>query len=228
VSGTIDFISAGAAAGLVQTVAATAGVKVAGSFGAVGAMQEKFLAGEACDIVILSHAQVADLAARGLVAARTAADLGSVPTSIALREGDAAIDVSNETELRAALLAADAIYFPDAVKSTAGKHFDKVLHLLGIRGEVDARLRPFPNGATAMREMAAATGHPIGCTQATEILATPGVRVIAPLPKGFDLETVYSVAVSSRAAHREDAEKFAALLASDASRAARTAAGFKT
>lgn len=223
----MNFISAGAAQGLVNTVAAGEDVRVSGSFGAVGAMQDKFLAGDACDVVILTHAQIGDLAAAGLVRAETSADLGSVPTAIALREADSAVDVSSEAALRAALLAADAIYFPDPVKSTAGKHFEKVLQRLGIRGEVDARLRSFPNGATAMRELAAAKGSPIGCTQTTEIFATPGVRLVAPLPKGFDLETVYTAAVGIRATEPEAAEAFVDKLAGDAMRKARIDAGFR-
>ena len=60
---TLDFVSAGAAQGLVAKVARDAGIEVAGSFGAVGAMLEKFLAGEACDVVILTQAQIATLSA---------------------------------------------------------------------------------------------------------------------------------------------------------------------
>ena len=40
-----------------------------------------------------------------------------------------------------------------SVKTTAGIHFMKVLKALGIDTKLAARLRPFPNGATAMREM---------------------------------------------------------------------------
>ena len=223
----VIFISAGAAQGLVNAVAAENGARISGSFGAVGTMQEKFLAGDPCDVVILTHAQIGDLAAAGLVAAETSADLGSVPTAIALRAGDEAVDVSTEQALREALLAADAIYFPDPVKSTAGKHFDKVLVQLGIRAQVDARLKIHPNGATAMRELAAAKGHPIGCTQTTEIFATPGVRLVAPLPKGFDLETVYTAAVGIRAAQPAEAAAFVERLAAESSRRARIDAGFR-
>ncbi len=43
----------------------------------------------------------------------TIVDLGSVETAIAVREGAPAPAVTDEASLRAALLAADAIYFPD-------------------------------------------------------------------------------------------------------------------
>ena len=223
----VNFVSAGAAQGLVTSLAKDAAVEVAGSFGAVGAMRDKFLAGEACDVLILTHAQIAELAAQGRVDSLTSADLGSVPTAIAVRAADPVPDVSGEAPLRAALLAADAIYFPDPEKATAGIHFAKVLGLLGVRDSVEAKLKTFPNGTTAMRAMAQAPGRPIGCTQATEILATAGITLVAPLPPGFDLETVYTAAVSRAAADARGAARFVESLTGVSAREARGRAGFR-
>jgi molybdate transport system substrate-binding protein len=223
----MEFISAGAAQGLVGAVARDMGIEVAGNFGAVGAMLERFKAGEACDVVILTNAQVADLAASAKVLPETSADVGSVPTAVAVREGAELPDVSSEESLRAALLAADAIYFPDPARATAGIHFAKVLDQLGIRAQVEKRLSIHPNGAAAMKAMAAAPGNPIGCTQATEILATPGVRLVQPLPHGFDLDTVYTAAVAARASEPKSAGEFVAHLAGPDGRAARVKAGFR-
>jgi molybdate transport system substrate-binding protein len=223
----LDFVSAGAANALVAKIAAASGIEVAGSFGAVGAMLEKFEAGEACDVVILTRAQIGQLAARGAVVQSSIGDLGAAPTAIAVRAGETPPDVSDEASLRAALLAADAIYFPDPAKATAGIHFAKVIDQLGIRDAVGARIRTFPNGATAMKAMGDASGHPVGCTQATEILAVPTVRLVAALPKGLDLATVYTAAASAKAAHRVAAEDFVAKLTGASSQAARRAAGFE-
>ena len=224
---TLHFVSAGAAQGLVAKVAVAQGIEVAGSFGAVGAMLEKFLAGDACDVVILTQAQIASLAANGAIVAAAQGDLGAAPTALAVRAGDAVPVVRDESTLRAALLAADAIYFPDPAKATAGIHFAKVLALLGIRQTVAARVKNFPNGTTAMKAMGEASGHPIGCTQATEILAVPSVRLVAPLPKGFDLATVYTAAVSANALHRAEAEAFVRTLVGADSKSTRLAAGFE-
>ncbi len=222
----LDILSAGAAQGVVAALAAEAGIEIAGSFGAVGAIKEKFLGAAPCDIIILTQAQIAEFATQRLVLPGSCANLGTVLTGIAVRNGDLLPDVSNETALRAALLASDGIYFPDAQKATAGIHFTKVLDALGIISEMAARMRTYANGAAAMRELARASGRPIGCTQVTEILNTPGVVLVAALPKAFELATVYSVAVSARAANTEAARRFAALLTSEASRALRAKAGF--
>jgi len=52
---------------------------------------------------------------------------------------------------------------------------------------IAARLRPQPNGATAMRALAASrAAHAISCTQVTGIRNTPGIAWVAPLAVGFE------------------------------------------
>lgn len=221
----IAILGAGAAQGLAGTLSRRAGVELEGAFGAVGGILEKYLAGEACEILVLTHAQVAQLTARGRVALDFCSDLGRVRTSVAVRAGAAKPDVGTAAGLREALLASDAIFLPDPHKATAGIHFAKVIADLGIAREVAGRLRAFPNGMTAMRALAGATGNPIGCTQTTEIVATPGVALVAPLPKEHELATVYTATLKPGAS--EPARTFATLLAGRVSAADRAAAGFE-
>ena len=177
-------------------------------------------------MVILTHAQVAQLTARSRVALEFCSDLGVVRTSVAVRAGDARPDVSTPAALREALLSADAIYFPDPHQATAGIHFARVLAALGIADEIAARLRPHPNGMTAMRALSEAGGRPIGCTQTTEIVATPGVALVAPLPREHELATVYTVALKPGQAG-DAARDFALRLTGPETAAARAAAGFE-
>lgn len=223
----LRFVSAGAAQGLVHALAAEQGLGIEGAFGAVGAMLEKLESGEPADVVILTRAQIDALAARHRVVAGTVADVGTVATAVSVRIADPAPDLGSGEGLRAALLAADAIHFPDPARATAGIHFAKVVDRLGIRDQVAARLRTHPNGMTAMRALADAEGHPIGCTQATEILATPGVRLVGPLPRGFELDTTYAAAVCAEAADLLAAESFVRALTGGQARPRREAAGFR-
>jgi len=129
--------------------------------------------------------------------------------------------------LRDALRAADAIYFPDPQRATAGIHFARVLGTLDIAVELAPRLRPHPNGAAAMAAMAKDPGAgPIGVTQITEILNTPGVALVGLLPREFELATVYTAAVCTRAAAPEAGRRFVALLSAEETRAVRKKAGF--
>src|SRR4030095_6963202 len=162
-------LSAGAAQGLVAAVAprflADTGVALHTTFGAVGAIREKLFAGEPCDAVILTAAMLEELAARGHVAGSTCSALGQVRTGIGVRATDALPDVKDRAALEQSLRAATDIFLRDTQR------------------------------ATAMRAMAQSCGTaPIGCTQITEIKFADGVTLVGPLPKEFELATVYSIA----------------------------------
>jgi len=229
---TLKLLCAGAAQGLVKTLharfLAETGATTGGRFGAVGAMKDALDAGEACDVVVLTEAMVNTLASAGALRADTRAPLGRVRTGVAVRSGTPHPDVSTPEALRGALLAADAVYFPDAVRSTAGIHFASVLKQLGIHEQLAPRFRTYPNGATAMRELAASMSpQAIGCTQVTEIKYTQGVDLVALLPPQFELATVYTAAVAQRATQPELAARFIALLAGADTQALRASAGFE-
>ena len=229
---TLHLLCAGAAQGLVKALQprllADAGAAIAGRFGAVGAMQEALLAGEPCDVFVSTDKMIGDLVEAGRLRRESRAPLGRVFTGIAVRAAARHPDVAAPESLKAALLAADAIYCPDALRSTAGIHFAGVMRELGLFDTLEPRFRTYPNGATAMREMAAnAAPNLIGCTQVTEILYTDGVELVARLPARFALATTYTAAVSTGAADPALAAKFVAMLAGADTRALRQAGGFE-
>ncbi|MBW7970086.1 substrate-binding domain-containing protein [Bradyrhizobium sp. BR 10289] len=228
---TLTILSGGAAQGLVRGLTdafkARTGLSIDGSFGAVGIMADKLRAGTSADLVILTQALLAKLDAEKLVVPSSIADIGKVETALAVRSRDPRVTVQNEADLREVLRSADAIYVPDTKASTAGQHVAKVLDQLGIAYEVASRLKIFPNGATAMRELAASTAtRPIGCTQATEIIATDGIALSGSLPPGCELVTMYTAGVTARAAHPKEAAALIALLTGVEHRNLRQRVGF--
>lgn len=223
----LHVLSAGAAKAVVTLVARDAGVELGGAFGAVGAMQDKLLAGEPCDVIVLTRSMLEALPASGRIDAATLADLGSVATGVAVKRGAPAPNIARPTGLSLALLGADEIYVPDLKKSTAGKHIAAMLETLGITAEVASRLKEFPNGATAMKAMAdSQSPYALGCTQASEILYTEGVTLVGPLPDEFELATLYSAAVCTGAADAPAARAFVRHLAGEVSQRIRSKAGF--
>lgn len=226
----LSLLSAGAAQGLVKALQAAfeteTGTVLQARYGAVGAMREALVAGEPCDVFIVTERMVNDLVAEGRLAAAPIGALGRVRTGVAVRGGVAHPAIDTPEALRAALLAASAIYFPDPERATAGIHFAKVLSSLGVHDALRDRLRTFPNGATAMREMAAGPAGAIGCTQLSEILHTPGVALVGALPASFELSTPYTAAVSARSAQPQLAAAFISHLTGAATAPARRGAGF--
>ena len=227
----LNILSGGAAQGFVASLASKfkelTGFEIAGEFGAVGAMADKLRKGTPADIVILTLKMIVDLANENLIIGDSISNLGRVETAIAVRAGDSLVTVKDAAGLREAFVAADAIFIPDTKASTAGIHVAKVLQQLDIADEVAARLRIFPNGATAMRHLAASDAvRPIGCTQSTEIISTPGVTLSGSLPPGCDLATMYTAAVATGAANAGPAQSLIGLLTNANQRELRERAGF--
>jgi molybdate transport system substrate-binding protein len=227
----LNILSGGAAQGLVASLAPTfrelTGYDIAGEFGAVGAMADQLREGTRADIVILTAAIVGKLAEENRVVPASISNIGLVETAIAVRAGDRLVTASDAATLRAAFLEADAIFVPDTKASTAGIHVAKVLGQLGIGDTVAARLRIFPNGATAMRHLAETDAvRPIGCTQSTEIISTRGVRLSGSLPLGCDLATMYTAAVATRAVAATEAQLLIDLMTAADQGELRERAGF--
>jgi molybdate transport system substrate-binding protein len=229
----LNILSGGAAQGLVASLAskfkAQTGLDITGEFGAVGAMAGKLRDGVPADLLVLTASVIAELARENRVVATSITDVGLVETAIAVRSGDAPVSVGDAKALRAALLAADAIFVPDITASTAGIHVAKILRQLGIADEVAARLNISPNGATAMRHLAASDAtRPIGCTQSTEIISTSGVKLSGRLPPGCELSTMYTAAVASAATDPERAKDLIKLLSGADQTEFRRRAGFSS
>lgn len=228
---TLNILGGGAAQGLVSRLApefsAHTGCDIEGEFNAVGVMAARLRGGVKADVVILTATIVAELAVEKLIVPASIADIGLVETVIAVRAGDPLVTANDAAALRAALLAADAIFVPDTRTSTAGIHVAKVLQQLGIADEVTARLKIYPNGATAMRHLAASPARrPIGCTQSTEIISAPGVMLSGSLPPGCELSTVYTAAVTTAAARPDAARTLIDLLTGADQAGLREQAGF--
>ncbi len=203
-------------------------INVGLNFGAVRTMYDLYVSGVPCDLLLLTRAQIDELDAAGCIVAGSIVDVGHVKTGIAVRaDTKANPDIADAASLKAALLKASSLYCPDMKQSTAGLHVAGMLKQLGIWDDVKNHISEHPNGATAMRMMDSSNdASSIGCTQVTEIIYTPSVRLVGLLPKEFELSTVYSIAVPKRSTEPEAAKAAIAKLCSDTNLGARVAAGF--
>jgi len=228
----MQVLSGGAAAAVVKAVQAefekSTGTSIHGTFSAVGQMRDQLVGGAPCDVVILTKPLIDQLIASGHVMAGSARSLGKVKTSVAVRTGTTHPQVKTREQLHAAMSAAQGIYFPDPDKATAGIHFMNVLKALGLDETMRSKFRVFPNGATAMGEMAKSNESGlIGCTQVTEINYTEGVDLVDVLPAEFELSTDYTLGICTHAKNPAHAELLADLLTGAASAAVRQQGGFE-
>ncbi|HEV7801835.1 MAG TPA: substrate-binding domain-containing protein [Burkholderiales bacterium] len=229
---TLRILSAGAAQAVTERIIEAfkrdTGSDVVADFGAVGAMKAKVIAGEAVDVIILTQPMIDELIAAGLVQPGSRIDLGKVGTGVAVRAGIAVPDVSSADLLRARILSASKIAFPDPAVATAGKIVMSLLEKLGALEEVRARLQLFPNGYAAMKWLATTEGTgELGITQVTEILPNKGVTYAGPLPEEFQMKAVYSIGLAARAPEPELAKDFVARFNAASARPLLAEAGYE-
>lgn len=229
---TLRVLSAGAAQAVVEQIiegyTRDTGNEVAADCGAVGAMKKRVVDGEAVDVILLTRALIDDLVASGHVVPGSVRDLGKVGTGVAVRAGTASPGISSDEALRASLLGATRLAFPDPSVATAGKVVMSMLEGLGIADQVKDRLQLFPNGYAAMKWLAQSSGmHDIGMTQVSEILANRDVDYVGPFPDRFQMKATYSVALAARAAQPALASAFIARLTAPEFRPRLKAAGYE-
>jgi molybdate transport system substrate-binding protein len=226
----LQVFSAGAAEALLRSLSPqfelASQCQVRSRFGTAGAIAARIAAEEAADVVILPDGLIEKFSRTDHVVSGSAAAVGRVPTAIAVRAGDVPPNVANAATLRTALLEAEHIYAPEWRHATAGIHFKHVLERLGIWDRVEPRVTACPSGAASMKAMAATEGRCIGCAQATEIVAEPGVVLAGYLPDEFKLETVYTAAICRSSADAALARRFVELITGEGSRTVRATAGF--
>jgi molybdate transport system substrate-binding protein len=228
---TLHIISAGAMQAVVTELMPeferATGAKIAVTFGAVGQQKARVLAGEAADVILLTPAMLGDLAATGWAVPGSERTLGRVGMGVVVPKGHPPIDASSVDSLRAALLAASLIVYPDPQIASAGRNFDNALITMGIRDQVAAKIRHFPNGNASMTWLGEQRiAGSIGVTQVSEIKPIPTITLLAEIPAPLQVITEYGVARAARAPQPALGEQFHALLCSARGRASIQAAGF--
>lgn len=233
--GALHVLSGGAARGLIAKLREDfhqqAGRVVEARFGAVGLMRDRLLAGEACDVLILTQALIEELVVAGRVLPGSARSLGLVRTGVAVKAGEPVPCLETPEAFKDALLAARAIYFADPAKTRAGTHLMQVFQRLGLMPELAPKLRFFNNGSAALQTLndadAAEVRGVLVCTHMTEILTTPGVLCAGVLPKSFELATIYTAAITARSEQPQAARLLIDMLAAPEAAADRRAGGFE-
>lgn len=223
----VRVLAAGAVQGAVQRLelaVVDSGHKLLATYDTVGALRERVLAGEAADVVILSEAGMAALAAAGRIDAGTLIDLGATSVALAVRKGVEVPDVSSPDALRRTLLAAASIAHADPARgATAGAHFASVLQRLGLAEQLRDRIVVLGFGGDVIAGVAEGR-FAIGASQSSEIVAHPGVVLAGRLPEPFAHHTRYRSAKVTGAGPSADA--FLGLLTGPQGRAELQAIGF--
>ena len=200
------------------------GIEVVPVYDTVGKLRDRVLQGEKPGVAMLSSAALDTLQGKGLLAAGSRLNLGSVAIALAIKRGATIPDISTPEALKKALLGARSISHADPEHgATAGTHFSKVLDQLGIRPLIADRLVVMPFGVEVIQAVAEARVE-LGVSQSSEISLHPGVSLVGGLPEPYTLVTPYGAASLDET--DENAKRFVDFLRTEAGADALSRAGF--
>jgi molybdate transport system substrate-binding protein len=203
------------------------------TFGSVGSLRDQILTGtSAADVALVTPAVVTALDAKALVHTGSRVDLAQVGAGLAVRSADQLPDISDADKFKAALLAADEIYYADPTLATAGAAFAKVCTTLGIADTCAAapsgKGHTAAGGADAMAAMALSTAMKVvGATQISEIKSTPGVKLVGEYPGNLQVKTVYTALIVEGTTNLANAQLLLQFLGGDAFKTQLAVYGFE-
>jgi molybdate transport system substrate-binding protein len=177
----------GAIGNLAARLEAGGGARIDADFAPTLALLERMRGGECADVVILTKEALDDLAAKGIVAADSCADLARSFVGIAVKAGAAHPDIATPEALRTALLGGRVAY---SRIGASGIFFVQLIQRLGIANEINGRAAIIPSGFTAERLI---TGEAdLAVQQISELKLVPGVEIVGPIPRELQVPAVFS------------------------------------
>jgi molybdate transport system substrate-binding protein len=189
----IALIAPGSSRAAVQPLAmafeAKTGNKVKATFAMAGPLKQQVLQGDAFDVAVLQP-PFTDVLASGNLAAASQTPLAQISVGVAVKKGAAKPDISSAAAVKAMLLAAKSVAYPNpAGGAAAGVSFGETLKKLGIADEVAAKAK-LVQGGPAGTALVAKGEADVALAFMSE-MTDPGIDVVGPLPEDISAPTKY-------------------------------------
>ncbi len=195
------------------------------AFAIVGEVQQRLLAGEKADVVLLPAPVMDALDKAAKLRAGSRTPLARVGLAAVVRDGAAKPDVSTPEALRAALLEARSITHSDP-QTPGGRHIAAMLTKLGVTDTPERKI--VARSAIGGGAQFIASGEvEIGLYLVSEVLTTKGVAVAGMLPAELQSWIVYNGAILTDSAAPEAAAALIRFLADPAQQQHWQASGFE-
>ncbi len=163
---------------------------------------KKAEAGESFDVVVGNPPTIEKLIKSGKAVAGSRADMGRSGLAVAVKSGAPKPDISSVDAFKRTLLAAHAVAFP--AKGASGIYFVSLLDRLGIKDEMQSKLKPMAAEDTA--EVVARGEADMVVVVATRLTGVAGIDKVGPIPE--ELQTKIGFAAGLSASTRQpDAAK---------------------
>ncbi len=170
------------------------GHKLVISYGALGTTMKRIHDGETADVVILPRQGIDTLVKEGKAAGGNVTVITRSNMGVAVRKGTPKPDISTPEAFKRALLAAKSIIYANPEGGgPSGWHIAKVMEGLGIANEMKAKTT-FANTTDFGALMASGKGE-LALYQLQNLVQTPGLEIVGPLPGNLQETTVFAAAI---------------------------------
>jgi molybdate transport system substrate-binding protein len=167
--------------------------------------------GEPFDVVMLAQDALEALAATGKIDPSTLTPLAVSQVAVATAASAPASAMNRPDDLRALMSSAQRIGYSTGPSGVA------LLSLIkewGMFDELRPQLMQAPPGVPVARLIAEGSVQ-MGFQQRSELLGMPGIQILGDMPPGAEISTVFSGAICTGAAARNEGARFLAYLTSE-------------
>ena len=180
-------------------------------------------AGEAFDVVILASDAIDKLIASGHIDPTSKVNLVNSGVAVAVKAGAAAPNISSETALKAAVLAAKTISYSTGPSGVAVAN---LFERWGIAQEIHNRIVQAPSGVP-VGSLIAKGEVELGFQQLSELIHLDGISIVGPMPTEIQITTTFSAGVCTASTQADAVREMLAYMASPAAAAAKLRQGME-
>lgn len=196
------------------------------TYAVVGAIQQRLLAGEKADAVLLPSPLLEPLEKAGKLKPGSRGLLARVGIAVVIKEGAPKPDVSTSEKLREVLTKARSITHADPQSTPGGRHIAAMLKQWDIVETPERKIRP-QSAISGGAEHIAKGDIEVGLYLLSEVLSVKGVAVAGMLPAAQQNYIVYGSAVMADSAHPDAAQAFIKFIADPSKEQQWEATGFE-
>jgi molybdate transport system substrate-binding protein len=176
------------------------------------------------DVALFAAPQIDDLIKLGKLTAGSKADIARTSIGVAVKSGAPKPDIKDEEAFKRTLLAAKSITYTR--QSQTGVYLTKQLERIGVADAIKDKLILQPGGA--MTTPAVAKGEAeLGIVLVSDIVGTPGVDLVGPVPPSLQNYVTQTAAVNAAAKQPAAGAAFIKYLATPAAGAVLNAKGLE-
>ncbi len=187
---------------LVPQFEKSSGHKVVATFTGTANIKKQVAAGEVYDLVIVGGPEIDAFIQQGTIVPGSRTDLVKSGVGVAVRAGSPKPDISSSEALKKTLLAAKSVGISTG---PSGVHMASLFERMGIADQIKPKLKQVPSGVRIGSVIVSGEAD-IGFQQISELIHSPGLDYIGPLPSEVQKITVYSAGIHSRAKQPEAAK----------------------